>query len=105
MMTFLSAGWSMQVTLLKRDQESDTSSSTKVKDTMERWRMQGQEGDDERDGDEAITATNNEGSGKKGADGDQDDERDGDEATTANNNEGNGEKGADGNQDREMAAE
>ena len=77
---------------------------------MERRRMQVQEGNGEREGDDnATTATNDEGNGEKGADGDQDGEmaaeRDGDDnATTATNDEGSGKKGADGDQDGEMAA-
>ena len=47
--------------------------STSVKDTLEKKRMQVQEGDGERDDDnDATAAANNEGNGEKGADNDQD---------------------------------
>ena len=68
----------------RRRAASDTSSSTSsnrgrtsVKDTLEKRRMQVQEGDGERDGDgdnNAITAANNKGNSEDGADSDQDGE-------------------------------
>ena len=62
----------------RRSASSETSSSTsssrsgtRVKGTLERRRMQVQEGDGERD-DDATTAANDEGNGEDGADDDQD---------------------------------
>ena len=66
----------------RHDQDQDTSDtsssmnnsrgSTSVKDTLEKRRMQVQEGDGERDGDNnATTAANDEGNGEDGADDDQ----------------------------------
>ena len=80
---------------------SSSRSSTSVKDTLEKRRMQVQEGDGERDGDDdATAAANDEGNGEDGG------ERDGyDDATHAANDEGNGEDGADNGKDGDTAAE